>query len=72
MRPVARNGENGNIYGILMGKPDGKRPICCPRCRFEDTIKMDITWQGLAWTNLVHDTDSWWNLLYAVRKFQFQ
>lgn len=72
MRPVARTGEKRNAYGILVGKPEGKIPIGCPRCRFEDTIKMNITWQGADWTDLFHDMDSWWNLLNAVTNLQFQ
>jgi len=35
-------------------------------------IKMDITWQGVDWTDLVHDMNSWWNLLNAVTELQFQ
>jgi hypothetical protein len=38
---VARMGENRNAYRILMGKPEGKRPLGKPRCRWEEDIKMD-------------------------------
>jgi len=38
---VARMGERRCVYRILVGKPDGKRPLGRPRCRWED-IKMDL------------------------------
>jgi hypothetical protein len=39
---VARMGEKRNAYRILMGKPEGKRPLGRPRCRWVDNIKMDL------------------------------
>jgi hypothetical protein len=36
------NGEERNAYGILMGKPEVKRPVGRPRCRWVDNIKMDL------------------------------
>jgi hypothetical protein len=36
------NGEKRNSYRILVGKPEGKRPLGRPRCRWEDNIKMDL------------------------------
>lgn len=47
MWPVAHTVEKRNVYGILVGKPEGEIPIGCLRCSFESTIKMDITWQGV-------------------------
>jgi hypothetical protein len=47
---VARMGENRNAYRILMGKPEGKRPLGRPRRRWEDNIKMDLRetgWGGM-------------------------
>jgi hypothetical protein len=35
-------GERRDIYRVLVGKPEGKRPLRTPRCRWEDTIKMDL------------------------------
>jgi hypothetical protein len=35
-------GEKGNAYRILVGKPEGKRPLGRPRCRWVDNIKMDL------------------------------
>jgi hypothetical protein len=39
---VARTGEKRNAYSILVGKPEGKRPLGRPRRRLVDSIKMDI------------------------------
>jgi hypothetical protein len=39
---VARMGEERNLYRALMGKPEGKRPLGRPRCRWEDVIRMDL------------------------------
>jgi hypothetical protein len=47
---VARMGEGRNMYRVLMGKPEGKRPLGRPRRRWEDGIKMDlgeIGWGGV-------------------------
>ena len=40
-------GENRAAYRVLVGNPEGKRPIGRPRCRWEDYIKMDL--QGMGW-----------------------
>jgi hypothetical protein len=53
---VARMGEKRNAYRILVGKPEGKKPI--PRCRWEDNIKMDlreIGWGDMDWSDLAQD-----------------
>jgi hypothetical protein len=39
---VARMGKGTNVYRVLVGKPEGKRPLERPRCRWEDGIKMDL------------------------------
>jgi hypothetical protein len=52
---VARMGEGRNVYRVLMGKPEGKRPLERPRRRREDGIKMDLTeigWGGVEWIYL--------------------
>jgi len=41
-RHVARMGERRDVYRVLVGKPEGKRPLGKPRCRWEDNIKMDL------------------------------
>jgi len=39
---VARIGKGRGVYGVLVGKPEGKRPLGRPRHRWEDNIKMDL------------------------------
>ena len=39
---VARMGEGRGVHRVLVGKPEGKRPLGRPRCRWEDNIKMDL------------------------------
>jgi hypothetical protein len=54
--------EKVNAYRILVGKPEGKRPLGRPRCRCVDNIKMDlreIGWDGIDWTDLAQDMDQW-------------
>jgi hypothetical protein len=50
-RHVASMGEKRNAYRILVGKPEVKRPLGRPRCRWENNIKMDLRevgrWNGL-------------------------
>jgi hypothetical protein len=44
---VARTGEEIKVYKILVGKPEGKRPLGRPRRRWEDGIRMDLGENGL-------------------------
>jgi hypothetical protein len=52
---VARMGEERKVYKVLMGKPEGKRPLGRPRLRWEDGIRMDFreiglgVWIGFGW-----------------------
>ena len=39
---VARMGEERGVYRVLLGKPEGKRPLGRPRCRWVDNIRMDL------------------------------
>jgi hypothetical protein len=67
---VARMGEGRKAHMVLMGKPEGKRPLGRPRCRWEDGIKMDlrkIGWESLAWIHLIEVTDRWRAVVNAVR-----
>jgi hypothetical protein len=62
---VARMGEKRNAYSILVGNPEGKRPLGRPIHRWVDNIKMDlreIGWGGMYWIDLVQDRDTVMNL----------
>jgi hypothetical protein len=51
---------NRNAYRILVGKPEGKRPLRRPGCRWEDNIKTDFRetgWGGMDWIDLAQDRD---------------
>jgi hypothetical protein len=66
---VARKGENRNAYRILVGKPEGKRPLGRHRHRWEDNIRMDVReigWSGMDWTDLAQDWDKFKALVNTV------
>jgi hypothetical protein len=67
---VARMGEGRNMYRVLVGKPEGKRPLERPRHRWEDGIKMDLREIGwgvcLEWIHLSQDRDRWRAVVNAV------
>jgi hypothetical protein len=66
---VARMGEGRNVYRVLVGKPEGKRPLERPRRRWEGGIKMDlreIDWGGVEWFHLAQDRDRWRAVVNAV------
>jgi hypothetical protein len=50
---VARMGEKRKVYTLLVGKPEGKRPLGRPRCRWIDNIKMDLLEIGLSVVNWI-------------------
>jgi hypothetical protein len=63
------NGEKRNVYSLLVGKPEGKRPLGNPRHRWMDNIKMDLRekeWVGVDWIGLAHDRDQWRALVNVV------
>jgi len=70
---VARMGEGRGVYRVLVGKPEGKRPLGRPRCRWEDNIKTDLQEVGGGcgdWTELAKDRDRWQALLSTVMNLQ--
>jgi hypothetical protein len=59
---VARMGEGRDIYRVLVGKPEGKRPLGIPRRRWEDNIKLDLREIGIEGANriwLAQDRVQW-------------
>ena len=66
---VARMGEGRGVHRVLVGKPEGKRPLGRPRRRWEDNIKMDLQEMGGAcedWMELAQDRDRWRALVSTV------
>jgi hypothetical protein len=62
-------GEGRNVYRVLVGKPEGKRPLERPRRRREDGIRKDlreIGWGGVEWIHLAQDRDRWRAVVNAV------
>jgi hypothetical protein len=58
---VARMGENRNAYRLMVGKPEGKRPLGRPRRRWVDNIRMDlgeVAWGDVEWIGLAKDRNS--------------
>jgi hypothetical protein len=52
-RVCSTNGEKRNTYRILVGKPEGKRPVGRPRRRWVDDIKIDVRVDGVVWTGSI-------------------
>jgi hypothetical protein len=66
---VARMGEKRNVYRLLVGKPEGKRPLGRQRCRWIDNIKMDLLEIGMSvvdWIDLAQDRYRWRALVNSV------
>jgi hypothetical protein len=66
---VAQMGREKNAYRILVGKPEGKRPLGRIRHRWVNNIKMDlreIGWDGTDWIDLAQDVDQWRTLVNTV------
>jgi hypothetical protein len=66
---VARMGEGRNVYRVLVGKPEGKRPLERPRRRWEDGIKKTLgrfVGGGVEWIHLTQDRDRWRAVVSAV------
>ena len=67
---VARMGERRGVYRVLVGKPEGKRPLRRPRRRWEDSIKMGCG--GLDWIDVAEERDRWWAVVNAVMNHLLQ
>jgi hypothetical protein len=61
-------GEGGVFYRVLVGKPEGKRHLGRPRCRWEGNIEMDLQevgYVGMDWIELAAGRDKWSALMNA-------
>jgi len=66
---VARMGEERGMYRVLVGKPEGRRPMGRPGCRWVDNITMDFQEVGcgyMDWIGLAQDRDRWRTLVSVV------
>jgi len=66
---VASMGEERGVYRVLVGKPEGRRPLGRPRRRWADNIRMDLQEVGcgyMDWIGLAQDRDRWRTLVSAV------
>ena len=71
---VVRMWEIRGVYRLLVGKPEGKKPIGRPRLGWEDNIKMDLQevgcW-GMDWIDLTQDRVRWWALVNVEMNLRF-
>jgi hypothetical protein len=66
---VARMGEKSNAYRLLVGKPEGKRPLGRPRRKWVDNIRMElgeVGWGYVDWIGLAQDRNRWRALVNSV------
>jgi hypothetical protein len=67
------NGEKRNLYRLLIGKPEGKRPLGRPGHRSVDNIEMDLVgigWGGMDWIDLAQDRHSWSAFVNSIMSLQ--
>jgi hypothetical protein len=65
--------ERRNVYRLLVGKPEGRRPLGRPRRRWVDNIRMDLVevgWGDVDWIGLAKDRDRWRALVNSVLNLQ--
>jgi hypothetical protein len=71
---IARMGEKRIAYRLLVGKPEGRRPLGSPRRRWLDNIRMDLVevgWGDVDWIGLAQDMDRWRAVVNSVFNFGF-
>jgi hypothetical protein len=71
--PCSTNGEKRNEYRVLLGKPEGKRPLGRPRCRWVDNIRIklgEVGWGDVDCIGLAQDRNKWRVLVNSVLNLQ--
>ena len=71
--PRYATGEMRGVYRVLVGKPEGKRPLKRPRRSWEDNIKMglqEVGCEGMGWMDLAQDRDRWVTRVSTVMNFR--
>jgi len=71
---VAHMGEEREVYRVLLGKTEGRRPLGRPRCRWMDNIRMDLLEMRCGyvdWIGLAQDRDRWRTLVSSVMNLRF-
>jgi hypothetical protein len=66
-------GEERGVYRVLVGKPEGKRPLGRPRHRWKDNLRMNVQevgCGGMEWIGLAQDRDRWWAVVNVVMNLQ--
>jgi hypothetical protein len=69
------HGEKMNAYRILVGKPEGKRPLGRPRRRWDGNIRIDLRetgWGGMDWIDLAQNRAQWRALVSTVMNLRIQ
>jgi len=67
-------GKRKGVYSVMVGKPEGKRPLGTPRLRWEDNIKIDLQevgWGHMDWIDLALDRNRWRELVNVVVNLRF-
>jgi hypothetical protein len=75
IKSCSADGEKRGVYTVLVGKPEGKRPLWRPRCRWKYNIRMDLQevgCGGIDWIGLAQDKDRWRENVNAVMSLRVQ
>jgi hypothetical protein len=70
---VARMGEGRGVYRVLVGRPEGKRPLGRPRRRWKNNIKInlrEIGIDGVSWIRLAQGRVQWWACVNTIMKLR--